>query len=302
MARILAAADIGSNTAHLLVARTDGTTLTRIINRNDWIALGEVVARQGRIPTGHQSRIVSTLKTFKAVASKALAETIFVFGTEAMRAAANTEDVARAIRDKTGLRMNLISPEREAALGWRGVMLDVPQDESALLFEVGGGSAQIAVVRKGTLKQDFSLPIGTGRLIAEAEMRNPCPPGSIEKAQTYLAGKLALLPDLAKIGAAVSSGGVGRGIWRALHPDGERRLLLEEIEYLIWATSRLPADRIASRFGVRLHRAETLLPGALVYRQLFRQMDIASMTVSEFGVREGAILEMAEGKIAGQNL
>jgi len=48
--RVFAAADIGSNTAHLLVAATDGSLVMRIDNYNEWIPLGEVVTRVGSIP------------------------------------------------------------------------------------------------------------------------------------------------------------------------------------------------------------------------------------------------------------
>jgi len=97
-------------------------------------------------------------------------------------------------------------------------------------------------------------------------------------------------------------GGVARGLWRALHPDGEKRLALAEIEYLIWATERLSTERIIERFNVKPKRAGTLLPGALVYLALMRKFGVAELAISEFGVREGAILNMAKGLIKGQAL
>jgi len=69
------------------------------------------------------------------------------------------------------------------------------------------------------------------------------------------------------------------------------------LEYLVWSTSRMSIDRIGSRFGVKQRRAQTLLPGSLVYLALMAQFGVSEITVSEFGVREGAILEMANGRI-----
>jgi exopolyphosphatase/guanosine-5'-triphosphate,3'-diphosphate pyrophosphatase len=302
MARIIATADIGSNTAHLLVARTDGATLTRLVNRNDWIALGEVVARQGKIPSAHVARIVATLKTFRTVASKSLAESIYVFATEAMRAASNHTEVMRTVKEKTGLNVKLITPQQEAFLGLRGVMLDVPAKQPALLLEVGGGSAQIAHVIGPKILQEVSLPIGTGRLIAGADMRNPCPLENVVLAEALVDEALGQCPRFEKPEIAVASGGVGRGLWRAVHPDGERRVVRQEVEYLAWATARMSGDRIASRFGVGIRRAETLLPGALVFRKLLDHFGFEEMIVSEYGVREGAALEVADGKIKAQTL
>jgi exopolyphosphatase/guanosine-5'-triphosphate,3'-diphosphate pyrophosphatase len=302
MARIIATADVGSNTAHLLVSRTDGSTLIRLVNRNDWLALGEVVARQGSIPSAHVSRIVSTLKTFKNVASKALAESIFVFATDAMRSAGNRDDVMKTIRDKTGLTVKLIAPEQEAFFGLRGVMLDVPPKQRAMLFEIGGGSAQVACVEGTRIIREVSLPIGTGRLIAEADMRNPCPPESVAKAERIIKEALERCESFERADLALASGGVGRGLWRAVHPDGERRLVREEVDYVAWSAARLAAETISGRFWVKIRRAETLLPGALVFRALLDHFGLAEMTVSEYGVREGAALEVAEGKVKAQTL
>ena len=60
-------------------------------------------------------------------------------------------------------------------------------------------------------------------------------------------------------------------------------------------------DATIARFDVKPKRAGTLLPGALVYLALMQKFQLAEVMVSEFGVREGAILEMARGNIKGQN-
>jgi exopolyphosphatase/guanosine-5'-triphosphate,3'-diphosphate pyrophosphatase len=302
MSKILAAADIGSNTAHLLVASSDGFSLERIVNRNDWIALGEVVARHGVVPPTHATRLVSTLKTFRNAAGKALAEGIYVFATEAMRSARNHAEVIRRIREATKLQVDLISPEREAWLSLRGVSLDTPRNDAALLFEVGGGSVQVAYCEHGELVKDVSIPIGTGRLIALASMRNPCPPDVQEHAERLIQSALGRLEGIPCAPLAVASGGVGRGLWRALHPDGERKLVLEEIDYIAWSVSRLTPELISARYGVRQKRAETMLAGALVFRALLRRFGLREMLVSEYGVREGAVLEMAEGRIKPRSL
>ena len=68
---------------------------------------------------------------------------------------------------------------------------------------------------------------------------------------------------------------------------------------MTWATSHLPVRRVAKRFSVKNKRASTLLPGSLVYGSLMDRFEIAEIHVSEFGVREGAILQIASGVIEG---
>ena len=298
MARIFAAADIGSNTLHLLVGATDGELVTRIDNLSEWIGLGEVVARSGFISTERVEHLLQALKECRRVAQSRKAQSIYVFATEAMRSARNHEQVLERIKKETGIEVDLISPQREVELSLEGSQLDIDGNNPEIFFEVGGGSAQIAIIKKGKLTKHISLPLGTGRVIARAGLRNPCPESAMEKADRYIEDVLrqADFPT-PKPGPAAASGGVARGLWRAVHPDGEKTIFATELEYLQWSTARLTLDRIGSRFGVKQRRAQTLLPGSMVYRALMERFAATEITVSEFGVREGAILEMARGNI-----
>lgn len=301
MASILAAADIGSNTAHLLVAATDGEIVMRIDNMNEWVPLGETVARTGIISKEYVDQLVGAVKEFRKISLAKGAKGLFVFATEAMRSAKNHKDVLKRIKQETGIVVEIISPQREAEFSFLGVRLDTREVEPDLMFEVGGGSAQIAVVDKDAILDEISLPLGTGRLIAEAGLTNPCPIETKDQARAYIDKVLAtaeLRPGPSP--HAIASGGVARGLWRALHPDGEKRLNRTEIEYLVWATERLSVERIIERFNVKPKRASTLLPGALVYHALMERYELDDLIVSEFGVREGAVIEMAKGNIKGQ--
>ncbi len=298
MARILAAADIGSNTVHLLVAATDGELVTRLDNLSEWVGLGEVVARSGYISNERIEHLLSALKECRRVAQTRKAESLYVFATEAMRSARNYDAVLHKIEMDTGIKVNIISPRREAELSLKGSQLDVEGANPEIFFEVGGGSAQIAIIHKRKVADHVSLPIGTGRIIAHSGLSNPCSEAAKKLADEYVADALKdvnLPKDSTPI--AVASGGVARGLMRAIHPDGEKSVFKAELDYIIWSTSRLSTDRIGSRFGVKQRRAQTLLPGSIVYRALMDKFEVSEITVSEFGVREGAILEMAKGKI-----
>ena len=99
--RVFAAADIGSNTAHLLVAATDGSLVMRIDNYNEWIPLGEVVTRVGSIPKEVTQDLVDACKSFKRLADAKGAEELYVFATEGMRMARNHETVLRKIQEES---------------------------------------------------------------------------------------------------------------------------------------------------------------------------------------------------------
>lgn len=269
----------------------------RLDNLNEWIPLGEVVARTGGIPREVVESLVHAMREFRRVAESRKADDLYVFATEAMRVARNSEAVVRTIRKEAGVAVDVVTPEREAELGLRGVGLDTRHAGAGLLIEVGGGSAQIGRLEGRKLVERASLPLGTGRVIATANLSQPASEVAIRAARAYAREHLAECAVTPRNQLAVLSGGVARGLWRALHPDGEKHLLPWEIAYLSRATSRLPVDRIVSRFSVKNRRAGTLLPGAIVYEEILARFGIEEAIVSEFGVREGAVLEMADGRI-----
>jgi len=298
MPRTYAAVDIGSNTAHLLVGEVQNGSIKKIIDESNWLSLGEVVGKARCIPSSLQDVLVRTLNTFKGEAKQAGAQTMYCFATEAMRVAANNKEVLHKLEKTTGVAIQLISAQREAELGLRGVLLDSDASKF-LLVEVGGGSAQIAQCTRKRIKQEASLPLGTGTLIAKMGLTAPCDYAHLKRTQRAVQSILDSSDIFDGAPKVVASGGVVRGLWRAMHPDGDPVLHMEELNYLVWATQRLSGEEIVNRFQVKPKRALTLLPGAIVYREILTHAGHDEMTVSRQGVREGALLEMAEGKIDG---
>lgn len=296
MGRILAAADIGSNTVHLLVAETNGSSLRRIANESDWLGLGEIVAAHGCLPSGAVEKLVRSLKSMRGIAASCKAQGLYVFATEAIRIARNHSEVLKLIKKRTGLEIALIPGRMEAELSLRGAMLDSGGASDFTLFEIGGGSAQVAHCVDGKILEEASLPLGTGRLRVNASLGNPPSADEIALLQRIVNESVNNLEvPISKSG--VASGGVARGMIRALHPDGDPVVFLEEMDFLAWSTARMTYQTVAARFNVRLKRAEALLPGATVYAALCRRFGFDKIRVSEFGVREGAILYMANGRL-----
>ncbi|QYK59539.1 MAG: hypothetical protein KF884_05495 [Fimbriimonadaceae bacterium] len=302
MNQTYAAADIGSNTVHLLVARLDEKgRLHRIENDSVWLSLGEIVSRLGEIPETNVQELVTTLKRFRDMARDRGAESIYVFATEAVRRAVNHEAALAKIEAQIGLLVDLISPERESALGLAGVLLDLPQPGQFVMAETGGGSMQVASCDGADVIWSVSLPLGTGFLIDQAKIDQPCSPDQEARVRQIIDEAFEALGS-GESRPVVACGGVSRGLWRALHPDGERTLHREELRFLAWDAARLDVPTIVRRYSVKVKRASTLFPGALVYHKLLDWAGQQSMSVSEFGVREGAVLQMAQGKVAACRL
>lgn len=297
MGRLLSAVDIGSNTVHLLVAEADAEGVRKVAENSEWLGLGEAVGRKGEISTAEADAVIKTLTSYKRISKTAKAEGWYVFGTEALRKAKNSKALIRRLKSEVGIDIDLITSDREAELGLRGTLIDCGGAESSLFVEVGGGSAQVAEVSADRLVSDRSLAIGTGALMARLDLDYPCSPHKVDALRSVVGEALEGALVSFNPEQMVVSGGVGRGLWRALHPDGDRMLHREELDYLIWATPRLTTTQIIERFRVKARRASTLLPGAIIFRSIMEAYKMDEMLISRFGVREGAILGMVEGSI-----
>jgi exopolyphosphatase/guanosine-5'-triphosphate,3'-diphosphate pyrophosphatase len=299
MGRVLSAVDIGSNTVHLLVADTDEVSIHRLTDQNEWLNLGEVVTHGGEVPLPLQDQLIDTLIAYRAQAKADKAERFYIFATEAMRVARNSKAILKRIRLEVGVEVELVSGQREAELCLSGVMVDCEDADEMIVAEVGGGSAQVAFAIKGELVDDASLPLGTGTLCAKHNVTYPCREEKVRELTQSIRKELSKTAHHSPVQQVTSSGGVARGIWRALHADSDREIAMPELEYLIWATQRLTLEQIQARFQVKPRRAATLLPGSIIYQEILKRYKHDRMLVSRYGVREGAVLQMAEGRIKG---
>lgn len=261
------------------------------------------MARTGGIPAETERQLTKTFKAFYRLCLLHGATHLYVFATEAMRRASNGGEVMYNLA-RIGIPINLIDGRREAEFGLRGAWLDcATPSESVLMVEVGGGSAQVALaeVQDGlpVIVEEKSLPLGTGAMIGKLGLTQPADDNQIKELMDFVKSHVAPLfadaPSSAQ--SMIGVGGVARGLLKALHPDGNPILVKEEIDYLAWATRRLKSEEVGARFNVKLKRASTLLPGAVIYRTILECAEQSQIKVSRFGVREGAILEMAEGRL-----
>lgn len=294
MGRLIAAADIGSNTAHLLIGHLTNSGLKRLVNLSEWLSLGEVVSREGFIPPNHVKELMLTMGRFRSLLDEYQVEATSFFATEAMRKASNHDEILVEIKNRFNIDVEVISPLREAELSYRSSLMDCRGEDPMLMVEAGGGSVQVALCRGGKIERLTSLPIGSGTLKARSLMEQPPSEHSLNKAMEIIQIECDALSDYQSVKRIVACGGVARGLWRAMHPDGDKHLHETELDFLAWDCSRIETEVIVDRYDVKINRARTLLAGSLVLRHIMGLFGISEAQISQYGVREGAILELGD--------
>src|SRR4051794_13803907 len=160
-----AAIDLGTNNCRLLVGAPTHDGFRVIDSFSRIVRLGEGLHSQGRLSTSAMDRALCALHAIASRLSRRPVQRLRAVATEACRQAANgTEFLARA-QEETGLRFDLISTREEAELALESCAPLLAHDgRRALLFDIGGGSTELAWVRLGGPAPELigydSLPIG----------------------------------------------------------------------------------------------------------------------------------------------
>jgi exopolyphosphatase/guanosine-5'-triphosphate,3'-diphosphate pyrophosphatase len=293
--QIWAVVDIGSNTAHLLVARSDGRAPAPLVDQTANLRLGGDVDRGGVISPAKVDELIATLRGFQDAARDAGAAGLYLFATEALRAAANRDAVLAAVTAATGLPVHLLPPEAEAALDYRGAVAGAPGAGLRAVVEIGGGSLHVVVGEGDAIRGSVSLPLGGARLVARFLPDDPPDAEDEARLAAYLAEVIpnALPLRNTAMTALLGTGGTLRRLPALLGWDLARPLPAEALEVALARVRGQPAGRLTAGSDMPADRARMLLPALLALREIRRGYHAPPLMVVPTGVREGAILQLA---------
>ena len=292
--------DIGSNTVHLLVARTNGRTVEPILDTSETLGLGADVDADGFISEGKLAELVRTLQTYQKAAAAEGVDRLHLLATHAIRVAGNSGQVGEVVKRDTGLDVEVLAPELEAAIAFMGADADCPSVGPQVMVDIGGGSMQIAVGQYGEVWDSVSLPLGAARVATFFLPTDP--PTYLEEAQlvSYLAQVVppALpLPDTNLTGV-VGVGGSLRRIPPLLGKKPREDITREYVEQIIALLRGRSMAEIAESFNLKPDRARLMLPAMLLIREVMRGYGFPPLIMAGYGVREGAILYLARNRDA----
>jgi exopolyphosphatase/guanosine-5'-triphosphate,3'-diphosphate pyrophosphatase len=301
----IAALDLGSNSLHLLVveARPDGT-FEPLCQEKEMLRLGDVVSRTGRVTDEALGGLLSTIRRFTVLAEANGADEVVARATAALRDADNGAAVVDRIEAVTGLRVEVISGVEEARLIFGAVRASVVIDPSpALCLDLGGGSLEVMVGDGDGLQWATSVRLGVARLTAELVSSDPLSgadrrrlrqlvtsvlgPVAAEIAPLkprMLIGTSGTLCDLAAM-ATVSAG--------AAVPTSINHLTVtrEQLGAVHDEILRRPVAARRRMSGLDARRADLIPAGAVVLLTAMDLFGLDAMTVSDWALREGIVLD-----------
>jgi exopolyphosphatase / guanosine-5'-triphosphate,3'-diphosphate pyrophosphatase len=293
----LAAIDVGTNTALLLIADVGpGTQLAVVHDEERFVRLGQGVDASGVLAPEAIERVMAALHDYARLAADLGAQVVALAGTSASRDAANRQLLVDRVARELDLTYEVLSGDEEALLAFRGALAGAPELDRAAVLDVGGGSTEVVsgpASGEGIVRASFD--VGAVRL---TERHFPeLPPGAaqVAAADAALAAALAPLapqPGLPLIGAAGTVAALAR-LANPAHPLAP--LALDEVARWRRRLLAMTADQIRALDPPLLAgRADVFAAGVMVVEAVMRRLGSRELQPSLWGLRHGLLLRSLE--------
>lgn len=312
---LYAALDLGTNNCRLLIAQPTRPGQFRVVDAFSRIVrLGEGLAAHGRLSQDAMDRAVEALRVCASKLSGREIRRMRLIATEACRAAENGELFLDRVTAETGLKLEIINRETEARLAVSGCSSLVGREaRSVVLFDIGGGSSEIAVIRINDNRSSrlanhithwTSLPVGVVTL-SERHGGRDVTPDIFEAMTREVEGMLAKFecPDIPRSmddfhligtsGTVTTLAGVHLDL-----PRYDRRkvdgLWLSDAEVTAMQAKLLSWDYAgrAANPCIGPDRADLVLAGCAILEAIRRRWPSSRMRVADRGLREGLLTDM----------
>jgi exopolyphosphatase/guanosine-5'-triphosphate,3'-diphosphate pyrophosphatase len=300
----VAALDCGTNSTRLLVARADGTTETRLMRIT---RLGQGVDATGDLHPDAIERTLGVLREFRQVMDRAGVARGRLVTTSAVRDARNGDAFMRAASEAIGFPAELLSGQEEGRLAYAGATAGLPATEGDdLVVDIGGGSTELVTRRHGTV-QAFSMDIGCVRLTERFLGHDPPDEGERSALVAYIdaaiEGAGRALPILSGLreprrllgvaGTITTLAALALGL-PAYDSDRIHHSVLtrEAVDQWCATLAAEPSAARAVRPGMVAGRADVIVGGAYILRQLMAHLAFDACIASESDILDGIALSL----------
>ena len=166
----IAAIDIGSNAVRMLICYVISSEDKHVFQKNSYLRLplrlGEDTFKNGVISNQKITLLTNAILSFKYIMKVHGVKDYQIYATSALRESKNSKEVISIVKKKTGLNIELITGLKEAKIISKGNSLEqIDFNKTFIYVDVGGGSTELSILRKGEQKISKSFKIGTVRLL-----------------------------------------------------------------------------------------------------------------------------------------
>lgn len=282
---ILAAIDIGSNAARLLITEVIETGGEAEFNKLNLVRvplrLGFDVFEKGFISEQKKEMIMQTMKAYSNLLSVYEVKQVIACATSAMRDAANSKEIIDSVKKETGIEIEVISGDLEASVIYENHIAEyLDKDYSYLYIDVGGGSTELTFFSDGKLIFKKSFNLGTIRIL-----KNKADENLWGEMKEFIKTKIKGHKKIAAIG---TGGNINKVFTMSKRKDGKPLTLqlLTDIHKELSSVSLTERMRL---YKLREDRADVIIPALSIYINVMRWADTEEIYVPKIGLADGLV-------------
>lgn len=300
--------DVGSNTVHLLVVDAHaGASPVPYHSQRETLRLMEYLDADGAITEAGVKLIVQAIIDSAKAAHEVGVDDLIPTATSAIREASNGDEVLERISRETGLDLQVLSGEDEARitmlavrrwLGWSAGEI--------LLFDIGGGSFEIAQGADEYPDVQISLPLGAGRATINHLVEDPPAREAVSRLRAHAREQFTRVRDeyfsdrpqpTRVVGTSKTIRSLARLIGGPADPVTGDLAPLHYTGLREWEPTlrEMPSQVRQYLPGITPERGYQVLAGAIVLRTAMKVFEVPTLTISPWALREGIVLRYIDG-------
>ena len=288
---ILAAIDIGSNAARLLINEVtkdaQGIPVFKKLNLiRVPLRLGFDVFGNNLISPEKEEMLVETMKSFRHFMNAYKVEAVKACATSAMRDAENAVEIIAKVNKEAGISIEVIDGDMEAMLVYENhIAEDMDRDHSYMYIDVGGGSTELSFFSNGILVYKKSFNIGTIRILKNLVT---------ESHWEELKNTIKAVTKGHKTVMAIGSGGNINKIFSLSKRKEGRPLPLELLRDYYYELAPMTVKQRIEKYDFRDDRADVIVPALLVYINVMKWAGAEEISVPKIGLADGLVQHLWE--------
>ncbi|WP_143306685.1 Ppx/GppA phosphatase family protein [Chitinophaga vietnamensis] len=287
----LAAIDIGSNAARLLISEASPNSagamdFTKVNLIRVPLRLGFDVFANSTISESRATHLINTIKAYKLLLDVYEVKYLKACATSAMRDALNGPEILQEVRNQTGIDVKIITGQEEASYIYENHVAEhMDATKSYLYIDVGGGSTELTFFSNKQLKFKESFNIGTIRLL-----HNQVTEAAWQQMKDFLKTQLKGSGPVIAIG---SGGNINKIFSLSKRKEG-KPLSLETLKDYYKEFSSFTVEERIHLYNLREDRADVIVPALQIYVNVMRWADTPEIYVPKIGLADGLIHALYE--------
>jgi exopolyphosphatase/guanosine-5'-triphosphate,3'-diphosphate pyrophosphatase len=302
----VAVMDLGTNTFHLLIVDGTSVDFKEIVHEQQAVKLGEGGINKGYIQPAAFERGIACMTRYQQLISDNNVQQVKAMATSALRNASNGQEFIDAVKSKTGITIEIIDGDAEAAYIYKGVRIGGGLSaQNTVIVDIGGGSVEFIICNDKEIKWKQSFEIGAARLMDSFHRHDPIPPESITALNFYLQDALAdflAAASIHKIDNIIGSSGVFESYAAIIETSKGHSFDLKKTRYYtIDKTTLLSVIEgiVLSNHQQRLTnsniipvRVDMIVTASILARFIIEKLGIDDIAMSANSLKEGVLAEM----------